>query len=105
MQVTNWNAVGDKLSWGLIVARTDDIGTSTAGLTAAKLELPWAWQETLYPESSAAAVDVFKTYTRDIKSRRKLRDVNTRYLFCVTNQSPVSSLTIHVRARTLVALP
>jgi hypothetical protein len=103
--VSNWNAVGDKLAWGLILARSDDIGTSTAGLTAAKFELPWSWQETLFPTTNGAAVNAMAIYDRTVKARRKLHDINTRYLLSVTNQSAVTSLTVKIRSRTLVALP
>jgi hypothetical protein len=104
IQVTNFAATTDKLSWGVIVGRSDDIGTSTTGLTAAKFELPWAWQETFFPTSSAATVDASEVYFRPLKSRRVLRDANTRLLIIFTNQSPVTDLTMHVRARTLLAL-
>jgi hypothetical protein len=104
INVQNWAAVGDNITGGLLLGRANDIGTSTAGLTAAITDLSWAWHERLMPRTDGAAIRVADVYDFDIKSRRRLKDSSERYVICFINNSAASK-TFHVSARTLVALP
>jgi hypothetical protein len=104
IDVQNWAAVGDNITGGLLLGRANDIGTSTAGLTAAITDLSWAWHERLMPSSMGAAVNVAQVYDFDIRAQRRLKDSSERYVICFINNSAASK-TFHVSARTLCRLP
>jgi len=98
--VQNWAAVADILTFGTMVGRASDIGT-TPNL-ASDPGLDWSWKGALTPESTGAAVDVIQHYDIDIKSKRKVTDSSLRYLLCWTNGSAASK-TVQVFSRTLIA--
>jgi hypothetical protein len=108
LHVRTFNAVADQLLVGLIVDDKSFVGTTTP--LAGNPDRDWMFNTKLYGHSSGAAVDVSEFYPTtgmpfDIRSRRVNKDLGRTCMLCLTNQSAVTSLTVDVFVRQLVALP
>jgi hypothetical protein len=99
--VQNWAAAADILTYGTLVGRAADIGT-TPNLASIP-GIDWSWKDALTPEATGAAIDVVQHYTIDHKSRRRVRQGDDRYLLCWTNGSAASK-SVQVFSRVLLAL-
>jgi hypothetical protein len=102
IQVQNWAAVADLLAFGLLVGRAVDIGSTP--VLASMPGLDWSWKGSIEPTFSGATVNAGSSYDVDSKSRRKVRELDERYLLCYTNGSAASK-NVLTRARTLIMLP
>jgi hypothetical protein len=103
--VRDWAAVADQFTIGLIVGRATDVGVANVnGINGAASELDWLLYDQMYPTSSAAAVDVSSQRMIDIRAKRKMDELNMRYLFSVTNNS-AGTHSFNFVARILFALP
>jgi hypothetical protein len=100
--VENWAAAADIITIGTVKGRAADIGTSP--LLASMPGLDWSFMAPIYPESAGAAISVVQTYRFDLKSRRKVQEVDERYLVCFDNGSAASK-TLQWFSRLLVAEP
>jgi hypothetical protein len=105
IRVQNWAAAGDSLNYGLLMGRSDDVGTAAPANALASTDgLTWAWHETLYARADGAAIRVAETYQRHSKAMRRIHNSNDTYLFCVVNPSAASK-TFDLFVRTVCALP
>ena len=102
IQVQNWAAVADLLAFGLLVGRAVDIGSTP--VLASMPGLDWSWKGSVEPTFSGATVNAGTSYDVDSKSRRKVRELDERYLLCYNNGSAASK-NVLTRARTLIMLP
>ena len=100
--VENWAAAADIITLGTVKGRAADIGTSP--LLASMPGLDWSFMGPIYPTSAGATVNAVQTYKFDLKSRRKVEEVDERYLVCFDNGSAASK-TLQWFSRLLVAEP
>ncbi len=102
LQVQNWAGVTDAIFMGLVIGRPADVGTTP--LLGSMPGLDWYWREQLLPVANGAAVNVSQRYDYDVRSKRKMAEVDQRDLLCFDNISAASK-NIQFFVRTLVALP
>ena len=102
LQVQNWAGVTDAIYWGLVIGRPADVGTSP--LLGSMPGLDWYYREQLLPISNGASVNVAQRYDFDVRSKRKMSEVDQRDLLCFDNISAASK-NVQFFVRTLVALP
>jgi len=88
---------------GLIVGRDADVGAATPAIQN-EPGLDWMLNWVEFPSYSGATVDVQHTRTFDLRSKRRMHELNQRYLLTVFN-SGVAGHTVYWHARTLVAMP
>jgi len=98
--------VSDQWSIGLIVARAQDIGIGTANGPdpGVNPDLNWAYNDRIWAISNGSAIDVAREITIDIRAKRKVQELNERFVFAIRNATAASAQ-CRVFARTLVALP
>jgi hypothetical protein len=93
------------VSFGLIVGRAADIGTNVAGqVSPASNELDWLYLERWFGTSSGATLDSTQVRYVDNRSKRKLQELQQRYIFSLIN-SGTTAFTGGVWCRALVMLP
>ena len=99
-------AIGDHVTWGVIVARVADVADPvTAGLvTAAQTDLDWMYWTTATANPTLARENS-NTMWIDLKSKRRIREVNDRLIVSILNNQSGASQTYRVTARTLVLMP
>ena len=105
LQVQNFAAIASSVLYGLIVGRAVDVGAAVVnGVTPTVNELDWMLLDMISPTSSAAVVDASRVQMVDNRSKRKMDELNMRYLLSLQNTTG-AGITIQVYARTLFALP
>jgi hypothetical protein len=97
--VQNWATVADIINVGTVKGRAADIGSTP--LLATMPGLDWSFKTTIFPTSNGAAVNVLATYHWDLKSKRKIQEVDERYLVCFSNGSAAAK-TFQWASRTLI---
>jgi hypothetical protein len=99
-----WALAADTITWGLIVGRADDVGTTRPSPAAGGDK--WAMVTKEFPDTTGVAFTPGEqvVYTYDIKSKRKLDEVSERYLFSWFNGA-AGAKTISVYIRALALLP
>src|SRR3979409_51600 len=99
-------AATDHLTLGVIKARDTDIGSGAghAPDPAVDLDLGWAWWSKYYATTSGGAVDVHRELEVDIRSKRKLPQMNDRWVVSFHN-SNAAAASYAVTFSSLVALP
>ena len=103
--ITTTVSVGDRLRVGLAIGKASDLGPIAAGdLTPADPGLEWQlWRhETASPTFSEDGSNNNLRY--DVKSRRRIRQLNDRYILSTLNSVGVSK-TFTIQGRVLCALP
>ncbi len=95
----------DLLRVGLIVARVADVGLGVAGaVTAADPELDWMLLDRRVVRGQLTNVDPRAEYEYDVRSKRKLQELNQAYVLSLVPSSAAASVW-QLWARTLIALP
>jgi len=102
IQVATFVAAADYLEWGLVVGRLADVGTVTA--LAGTPELDWSYHDILFPGSSGPDVNVSERFRYDVRSKRKVQELDQVYLWAFLNGSAGTQV-LQLFSRTLVALP
>ena len=102
MQI-NLGASGDFLQIGLLIGRDADVGLAVP-TPFNEPELDWMWDTVEFARASGAAIDSPFTVEYDVRSKRKMEELNQRYLLCVYN-SAAAAHNVSYFVRTLVALP
>ena len=90
---------------GLIVGRLTDVGIGVAGqVDPSNPELDWMYLDRRVADSSGAAANVTQNWFYDVRSKRKMDELNMAYILSQSHTS-AGSVTLQLWARTLVALP
>jgi len=96
-------SVGGHATYGFIVGRNVDVAAALPNIVSDS-ELDWMLNTQLFPTTSGATVDASVPFHVDLRSKRKVEEMNSEYLFVwQPTDSGTSSLTGFVR--TLLALP
>jgi hypothetical protein len=108
VHVRSFNAVADQLACGIIMDDKSFVGVATP--LAGNPDRDWMFYTKFYGHHSGAGVDISEFFPTtgmpfDIRSRRVNKDMGRTCMLALTNQSPITSLTVDVFVRQLVALP
>jgi hypothetical protein len=92
-------------SWmaGIAVGRLSDIAANKIDPTV-DVEIDWMLLRKFYSGSSAGVVDAQTVYEIDLRSKRKIQELDQALLFVVRNGYAAAN-DFHAFGRTLVALP
>jgi hypothetical protein len=96
-------SAADIWNWGLVVARTSDVGT-TDPAPEINPDLRWLMNEQEFAQATGAATDATVQRDYDIKAKRKITAPGETLVLSLTNATAASH-TIPVYARVLLALP
>jgi len=94
----------DNLTLGLIVGRAADLGAGLGPNPASAPEDDWMWLERVPATASGAAVDVLRVIKIDSRAKRKMDELQMRYIVAFLNGNAAVA-NVRFYARTLVALP
>jgi len=100
-----------EVQWALLVYDTNKVAAATPNITT-ELNLDYAMYEMLTPGTSSGNIarpenaPTFGVYGReyDVKSRRRLHEMQDGFFFCLINQG-TQSLTLNYLIRCLIMLP
>ena len=103
MQLTNITVPADAVPFGLVVGTAADIPTRPDPNAEF---IDWMWQDR-YMAFEVAGADVAHNpvVTIDSRSKRRMQEIDQRYLVCVKNLTASAAFAPRIYARTLVALP
>jgi hypothetical protein len=102
MAVVGLTATED-LEYGISVVRDTDIGTTRVNPNADN-NLDWMIFERVFATFSGATADAATILERRLKSKRRCHEIGQTLGFSAT-ALPAATVTVHLFARTLVALP
>jgi len=99
-----WSGVaGDGIYAGTMVGNLSDVGTGRLDPGPAAAEDDWAFLTRVFQPFTGAAADANREYFWDIKSKRRIEELNSRWVFAWHNLA-AGNKTISIYVRTLVAL-
>jgi hypothetical protein len=91
---------------GLLVGRTSpDVGNTVNPSPNSNNNLDWLLLDTIFPTFSGATVDANREFTIDVRSKRKMEEMGSTYIFCLWHSIAAVTSGVSIFARTLVALP
>jgi hypothetical protein len=96
-------ATTDQIRLGLAIGRVSDVGAA-GKLDPADPELDWMFLTRFVPTASGAAVDATQHWVFDLKSKRKLGELNQAYILAMSHNAAAARL-FNVFARSLVMIP
>ncbi len=105
IRIRSWSTtVADKANYGFMIGRTDDVGVTND--LAANTELDWMLYDELWAEwdSGALVAGVSTNRVVDLKSKRRMGELNQRYLFCAHDFTAAAGTSWDLFARTLIYL-
>jgi len=99
-------AVGDRITFGLIIGRLSDVSDPTAAgaLTPSQTDLDWMYWTTIIANPSFGNGGNNNTFVVDLRAKRKMEELNQVYLLSITNHQ-VAAVTYRIAARTLMLMP
>ena len=98
-------SIADVFRVGLIVGRPSDIpGGAASPVDVRTGGLQWALNDAVFVTSSGATFDSSVVRSWDIRAMRKVPELSSRYLLCITNPAGTNRDWV-VFARVLVAMP
>jgi hypothetical protein len=90
---------------GFIIGRTSDVGINIAGQQdPSNPELDWMLLDRRTQDTNGAATNATQNWVYDLKSKRKMQELNQAYILAITNTT-AAAVTYQLWARVLVALP
>ena len=103
LQLTNITVPADAVPFGLVVGTAADIPTRPDPNAE---NIDWMWRGRFMAfEVAGADVAHNPVVQLDVKARRRMQELDQRYLICFKNLSSSTAFAPRVWARTLVALP
>jgi hypothetical protein len=100
---TAFAAVGDRITAGIVVGSSADTGNQ---LDPAVLpDLDWMLNRAVFPNSSGATVNAVEPWEIDLRSKRKMQELNQRLFFAWKPATSGGTTSLSAQFRTLIALP
>jgi hypothetical protein len=110
IQIASAVAAGDGFKIGLLTGQINTVGAYAGGVpsTPDPLALPyldWMWLEQFGAHPGYSNTGPNNQVIRDIKSRRRIRELNDTLLISIYNTGAVANLSAVVYCRVLLGLP